>query len=363
MIPELPDIHPRFKLNGLHFNREDLKEVAYSFVKEGEDYETAIGDFLLEWVSESTDIEVSTSGSTGLPKVLRIEKRQMVHSALATASFFKLEPGNAALHCLPSNFIAGKMMLVRAMVHGLELDCIRPSSHPLESCDKTYDFAAMVPMQALHSLEKLEQIKQLIVGGAPVSLSLRMALQKLKARIYETFGMTETISHIAVKALNPQAFLNDQLRNDHFNALPGVHLSVDERNCLMVTAPEISSVPVQTNDVVHLISPQSFEWLGRVDHVVNSGGIKIFPEQVERKLAQLISLPFFVAGIPDETLGEKLVLLIEGQLDTLHLSEVLKQHTDLSVYERPREIYLLNRFEWTQNGKIRRKESLQKAAS
>ncbi len=361
MIPELSEIHPRFRLNGFHFTREDLKEVAYDLIKEGEAYKLAIGDFLMGWVSDIDTVDVSSSGSTGIAKALRIGKRQMIHSAMATAAFFGLEPGNSALHCLPSTYIAGKMMLVRAMVLGLELDFIQPSSRPLEVNNKSYDFGAMVPMQVMNSLEELGRIKQLIVGGAPVSPTLQNALKTNKSRIYETFGMTETITHIAVKSLNPMAAQNDQLKNEYFNALPGVHLSVDGRNCLIVTAPEISSVPVHSNDVVRLISPQSFEWLGRIDHVINSGGIKIFPEQVERKIAQYIPLPFFVAGIPDKKLGEKLVLLLEGDLDIRQLSEDIKQHADLSEYERPREVHLTERFQWTANGKIKRKESLKSA--
>src|SRR5690606_7015007 len=162
MLPVYAQVHQKFKLNGQHYSHETLKEVAYSLVKEGLPFEQAIGDFLLDWLSNKPTLEVKTSGSTGNPKVISLSKEAMVQSALATGRFFKLQPGNSALHCLPTQYIAGKMMLVRPMVRGLELDLVAPASLPIFDYQKSYDFCAMVPLQLGKSLPYLDNIKHLI---------------------------------------------------------------------------------------------------------------------------------------------------------------------------------------------------------
>ena len=282
MRPSFKNVHLRFRLNGLYFNREDLKEVAYSLVKEGVPYEQAIGDFLMDWLNEKDELEVQTSGTTGTPKIIKLKKHHMVNSAIATGDFFGISVGDKALHCLPSNFIAGKMMLIRALILGLEIDTVMPSSTPLKGLPyKEYDFSAMIPLQVKNSLNELARIKTLIIGGAAVSEPLMKDLQKLPVKAYETYGMTETITHVAAKSLNASS------KTDTFKGLPGVNFASDDRNCLLIDAKEVSDNKIQTNDIVEIVSKSEFKWLGRYDTIINSGGIKLIPEQIELKLQHL----------------------------------------------------------------------------
>ena len=202
MIPKFTAVHNKFKLNGRHYSFNDLKDVAYSFIKEGEVYQKEVGEFLLQWTDSSKTVTVKTSGSTGKPKSIKLSKQAMVHSAIATGDYFKLEPGNSALMCLPATFIAGKMMIVRAIILGLRLDLVAPNSKPLEFVKKKYMFSAMVPMQLQNSLKHLDKVRTLIVGGAKVSDDLLAKLQESSTTVYATYGMTETITHVAVKKLN-----------------------------------------------------------------------------------------------------------------------------------------------------------------
>lgn len=337
------NVHNHFKLNGFHLTKEDLCRIAYSFIKEGEDFEQSVGDFLLDWFDDKSYIDMYTSGTTGNPKSIRIDKNAMVQSAIATGDFFGLQPGNRVLHCLPANYVAGKMMFVRAFVLGLDMDFVPPSSHPLEHNDEKYDFAAMVPLQAKNSIDKLSNIKKIIIGGVKIHKSLEQELVKLPIEIYETYGMTETITHIAAKKVGVEAF----------TTLPNVTVSVNEHQCLEIIAKNIGIEKIVTNDIVKLISDTQFVWLGRFDNVINSGGIKIMPEQVESKLSTLIPRRYFVNGVLDETLGEKVVLYVEGlPMDIDHsVFDVLDK------YEKPKEIVFIPKFKETATGKIMREES------
>lgn len=389
MKPRYRNIHSRFKLNGITFDREGLKEVAYSLIKEGELFEKEIGDFMLYWLDDNPTLQVRTSGSTGKPKTIDLQKRQMVNSALATGEFFGLQPGDSALLCLPAAYIAGKMMLVRAIILGLELDYVPPSSKPLDGISKAYHFAAMVPLQLENSLQSLAQIRTLIVGGAPISQTVRIKLGTLQIKdlplpvgdgtghtsflteVFETYGMTETITHIAVKKLDVTssgAVVQDgsvvevRFSTPYFKALPGVFLSTDDRACLIIDAPKISEVSVITNDVVDLLSDTEFQWLGRYDNVINSGGVKLFPEQIEVKLASVIASRFFVAGFADEILGQKLVLVLEEDGAEVHSDETTLQEIQsldiLEKFEVPKVIYRVAKFQETESGKIQRQKIL-----
>lgn len=352
-------IHPNFKFNGNHYGFQDLLEQAYCFVKEGKEYEIDIGNFLLHWLDGSDVLRVNTSGSTGTPKIISLQKKHMINSALATGAFFNMQEGIRALHCLPTNFIAGKMMLVRAIVLGWELQCVPPSSRPLQGVGEYYDFAAMVPLQLENSLMSMDQVGTLIVGGAPLSATLKSKTATLVTKVYETYGMTETITHIAVKRVNAKNASGNKIgENLGFQALPHVSFSKDKRGCLVINAPDISDVEVVTNDLVHLLSDTEFEWLGRFDNVVNSGGIKLIPEQIESNLTKLFSSRFFVAGIADDVLGEKLVLVIEGMMDAAQLQKDINALTSLHKYEIPKEIYCIPHFMETGSGKVNRGETL-----
>lgn len=342
--PTYENVHNLFKLNGFHLDREDLCRVAYSFIKEGEDFEKPVGDFLLDWFDGKDFIEMETSGTTGAPKTISVKKQAMVDSALATGDFFELEPGNKALQCLPVKFVAGKMMLVRAMILGLDLEFVAPSSHPLNKNEIDFDFVAMVPLQAQNSIAELKKVKKMIVGGAAVNKTLEKQLLKLPTEVYETYGMTETITHIAARKLGEKAF----------TVLPYVTISYDDRNCLVIHAPRISDDVIITNDIVELVNENQFIFLGRMDNVINSGGIKLIPEQIEEKLAAKIQQRFFIASKPDNELGEKVVLVIEGEKYELDDSI----YESLDKYEKPKEVVFVSKFKDTVTGKILRKETM-----
>ncbi|MEC4048470.1 AMP-binding protein [Flavobacterium sp. SUN046] len=338
-------VNPHFKLNGFHLDREDLCRVAYSFIKEGEDFEKPVGDFILDWFDSKSYIEMQTSGTTGTPKIICVDKQAMVNSALATGDFFNLHAGNRALQCLPVKYVAGKMMLIRAIILGLDLDYVAPNSHPMEGLEDHYDFVAMVPMQAQNSLNELKNVKKLIVGGAKISASLEQDLLKLPTEVYETYGMTETITHIAAKRVGEKAF----------TVLPHVTISYDERNCLVIHAPKIiKEDAIVTNDLVELVNENQFVFLGRLDNVINSGGIKLMPEQIEAKLATYIKERFFITAKEDKELGEKVVLVIEGAEYELDKS----LFDTLDKYEKPKEVIFVPKFKETENGKVLRKDSL-----
>ncbi len=342
--PTYNKVHNQFKLNGFHFDRDDMLRVAYSYIKEGDEHEQPIGKFFLDWFDDNSFMYLQTSGTTGTPKTIKIDKQAMVYSALATGDYFDLSPSDKVLHCLPVKYIAGKMMFVRAFILGLDMEFVAPSSHPMLRNETKYDFVAMVPLQAQNSLKELVDVKKMIVGGVNMSVKLENQLAKLKTKVYETYGMTETITHIAAKLVGEKCF----------TVLPGVTISYDDKNCLVIHAPKISDEVIVTNDLVELVNENQFVFLGRFDNVINSGGIKLIPEQIENKLTNHITNRFFVAGIPDETLGEKLILVIEGEKQAI--DETI--FDELDKYQKPKAIVFVTKFKETDNGKVLRKESL-----
>ncbi len=337
-------VHPRFRLNGIFLDKESLLRVAYDFIKEGADFERATGAFLLDWFDDKPYVQMKTSGTTGTPKTMKLLKRHMVNSALATADFFEAGTNARALHCLSSQFVAGKMMLVRAIIVGWDIYLAAPSSVLLEKDERQYDFAALVPLQAEYSFERLSQIKKIILGGGKVSPALAARLQQLPIDIWETYAMTETVTHIAAKRVGDPAF----------TTLPDVSIGTDARGCLAIDAPKVTDGIVVTNDLVDIINDTHFVWLGRFDNVINSGGIKLYPEQIEEKLSHNIQPRYFVYGLPDDTLGERLVLVIEGESFTL--GEVVFEGLD--KYEKPKEVLFVTEFIETGSGKIQRAETL-----
>ena len=347
MTPSYNKVHNRFKLNGIHFSFEDLKEVAYSFIKEGELFEQEIGAFLSDWIDHNDFILVKTSGSTGEPKTITLQKQAMVNSAIATGDFFKLVPGDSALLCLPATYIAGKMMLVRAIVLGLEIESVQPTTNPVFNTEKQYDFCAMIPAQAEKAMQKLNNIKTLIVGGAQVSSRLKEQFQKVTTNVYETYGMTETITHIAVKQINGKV-------TSYFTTLPNIVISQNTKECLVIDAPQLTVDQIITNDVVKLHSKTTFEWLGRVDNVINSGGVKLFPEQIEAKLQSKMGSRFFISSEADPTFGEVVIMIIEADTDTLNPNVF----SDLNAIETPKQVYAISAFAETTSGKVNRTETL-----
>lgn len=341
-------IHPNFKLNGKSFSNEGAlcnyaKKVAL---------ETSL--FLEEWFNSETYVIVNTSGSTGKPKAIQLQKNFMINSAQATGAYFNLEATTKALLCLPISYIAGKMMLIRAVTLGWHLDIVESNSSPLQNIHTVYDFSAMVPLQVENSLSKLSLVDTLIVGGGAISDTLYQKLQKVSTTVFATYGMTETITHIAVQKVNKgKDGFKLPIQKAFFKALPDVDLFIDQRNCLVIKAPKVAKKTVFTNDVVQLISENEFEWLGRFDNIINSGGVKLNPEQIEKKLGQLITNRFFVSGIPDEKLGEKLILIVEGAANCISIDQI-KNISTLAKFEIPKKIYFLDQFIETSTGKIQR---------
>lgn len=345
-------IHNSFKLNGKSFESiEDLLIFSKNLSEE-------VAAFFKSWYDVNDYVIVQTSGSTGKPKPIRLKKKHMVNSAKATGAFFELPEKTSALLCMPVNYIAGKMMLVRALTLGWHIDIKRAEANPLKNVEKKYNFCAMVPMQLAASLKELDKIEKLIVGGGVVSNDLYKQIQNKSTKIYATYGMTETITHIAVKKLNHFS-LNKEV--SYYQVLPNVSIAIDKRNCLVINAPKVSKDTIITNDVVALKSEVNFEWLGRYDNVINSGGVKLHPEKIEEKLALIIPSRFFVTGIKDEKLGEKLVLIIEKEMNEDEkklLEKEISVASNLHKYEKPKQIFSVSKFVETETKKVQRSLTL-----
>lgn len=338
--------HPKFRLDGKAYSQDSLLVAAKKWQSSGDNEQKQLGMFMEEWLDGNDSLTLHTSGSTGTPKQLLVSKKSMQASAERTAAFFELSPGDTALLCLPTHYIAGKMMLVRALVIGLELDVI-PSKSLLDLKGKTYDFAALIPLQVNASFDLLGNLKKILIGGAPIPTELRKALAKKYPHCVETYGMTETLTHVATRFVCYPTV--------PFRAMPGIKINVDHDSCLQIMAPYISSSPICTNDVVELLDNQSFILIGRRDFVINSGGRKIFPEQLEEKLSVQLRIPFFFTGIPDVELGEKLVLVVEGGIKEKQLG--LKTATKLLGADKhlvPKDVLCLDTFVLTRTGKLNR---------
>ncbi len=350
-------LHSSFRFNKKEFTEVTLTTYAESLIKQGELYEVAIGRFFLKWLDNSRYITVYTSGSTGEPKAIKIDKKHMINSAKATGKFFNTLEGANVLLCLSADYIAGKMMLVRAMVLGWKLDAIPPQSNPLTMVLKYYDFCAMVPMQLENSIEYLHLVKKMIVGGGAISEHLANLVREAKTKVYETYGMTETVSHIAVRRINSK---KRTFEESYFKALPQIGLSVDYRNCLVIKALSVAKEEVTTNDVIELFSNKKFRWKGRIDNIINSGGVKLNPEEIERKLQVVIRNRFIVSWIPNNSLGQQLVILVEDplkKLTILGIEDKIKLLDSLKRYEIPKKVFILEKFKETATGKIHRERN------
>lgn len=309
-------------------------------------------DFLEEWNSDSSFVPSKTSGSTGTPKEIQLPKTSMKMSAQMTGKFFGLKPGNTALLCMPVNFIAGKMMIVRAMELKLKLYCVEPKSKIDLNFAEALDFVPMTPMQVENSFDDLSKIRILLIGAAPLSEPLRKRLLEIPTQSFESYGMTETITHIGLKKIS----------EEFFSILKGIEIRQDERECLIIQTPYFEE-EIITNDIIEIKDKNQFKWLGRADNVINSGGIKLFPEQIEKKLKPFIETEFIISSLPDETLGQKLILIVEGQKnDYSELLEMLPPST-LEKFEKPKAIYFLDKFPRTESGKLQREKIREKIIS
>lgn len=309
--------------------------------------------FLADWFDDSEEMTVQTSGSTGEPKRITVRKSQMMNSACATCYQLRLAPGDRSLLCMSLQFIAGKMMVVRALVAGLDLHLVLPSGYPLKDTNVVFRFAAMVPMQIFNSLqvalerERLKQIGVLLIGGSAVDPKLEATLKTFPNPVYASYGMAETLSHIALRRINgPEA-------SEYYTPLPSVQVFLSEDHCLIVDAPLVSDQRLYTTDRAELRGDGSFRILGRIDNVINTGGIKVQIELLEAFLSDHIDLPFAISSLPDEKFGEIIVLAVEGILDDALLTQTLHAE-NLPAHQFPKQFLSLDRLPRTESGKINR---------
>jgi o-succinylbenzoate---CoA ligase len=349
---------------GNFYNEADLKDFCREQLGENQDkiasWEKSIYIFIQEWLDKKDYIKVFTSGSTGERKEFRLRKEYMINSALKTGRYLNLKKGESALLCLSADYIAGKMMLVRSFVFGLNLFALNPSSKPLVELIKQPDFTALVPLQLSEILQDiqqkqiLERIRNVIIGGGRLDHQLKAELQSMPNNIYESYGMTETSSHIALRKINGKDC------QKYFQLMEGITISQDQRSCLQIEAQDLADDIIVTNDLVEIINHHEFDLLGRFDNLINSGGIKHIPELIEKKLFNLIPDPFIIASEANKSLGEMLILIIESKSKSLEeqslIFDLLK--SVLNKFEMPRKIYFTSPFSFTETGKINRKKVL-----
>lgn len=326
---------PGLILNDKLFSIEDLKEYALD-MKEREipAWEKDIFKFILDFLDDKDYIVQESSGTTGTPKTFRLSKYAMIESARLTVNFLGLKFAQKALLCLSVGYIAGKMMVVRALVAGLNLFWEEPSSMPSLARYGKVQFCSMVPLQVFNSFSNYEFFKNieiLLVGGAEIRTELKAMFRDFPNMTYETYGMAETCSHIALRKISGEN------PDKYFKTLPGITLDLDNRNCLIVNAPFLEG-PVVTNDVVELIDKEHFVWKARYDNLINTGGIKIKPEELEAEISKVLEVDFSIIGLPDKKLGQKIVLVVESDtpINEKDLFGILTE--TLEPHQVPKEI-------------------------
>ncbi len=313
--------------------------------------------FLLDWMSQDKTITLSTSGTTGMAQSNVLLKSAMVTSAENTLQYFNLKKGDSVLLCLSTVYIAGMMMVVRAITGGLNLILMPPERNPWQYVEQQIDFAAVVPMQLQELLENKEyqkMVNKVLVGGVPLNQQLINMIGNANVDIYQSFGMTETLSHVAIRQLK------HEIGKTPYTAMKGVNFSQDENGCLIIQADYLKEI-IHTKDIVEMKDNHTFLWVGRADNIINSGGVKLYPEKIENKLSTLISEPFFIAGLPDKTLSQKVALFIETKNPDTINKDALKQQFvhQLHRYEIPKELIILPEFQRTKTGKVKRKKTIE----
>jgi len=319
------------------------------------DWKVKIYQFIMEWLDEKEYIIQNSSGTTGHSKEIRLSKKSMTHSAENSCNYFNIQFGHTAAHCLPVDYIAGKMMVVRAFVGGLNLLMAEPTSMPDLSNFGKIDFCAMVPLQvynSLNSVETLRNIKKLIIGGAEIRPELEVVLRDMPNEVYATYGMAETCSHVAIRRLSGPCY------ERNYTALPGVEFSIDNRNCLIIKADYLDG-DIITNDVADLIDSRTFRWIGRYDNLINSGGVKIVPEEIEALISKNTGLDCAVIGVADPQLGQKVVLFIEKGRSEMTSDEVrLLLKDELPKNLQPKEIVMMDQLPRNSSFKVDRQKLL-----
>lgn len=320
-----------------------------------------LDEFVSDWQSDSPTLLVHTSGSTGKPKPMLVEKRRMEASARITCGFLGLRPGDTALLCMPLDFIAGKMVVVRSLVWGLRLVAVEPSGHPLKGLTESPTFAAMVPMQVYNSLKVEEErrllrdIKHLIIGGGAVNSDMAEELRGFPNAVWSTYGMTETLSHIALRRLSGAE------ASEWYEPFDGVGVTTSADGCLVIDAPAVCAQPLVTNDIAE-IAPDGrrFRIRGRRDNVVCSGGLKLQIEEMEARLQPHLNVPYMISKRPDDKFGEAVVLLAVTD-DMESVCEVCRKH--MPRYEQPRYFLAVSELPMTPTGKPARAEAMKLCAA
>ena len=353
-------------LNGREFTYAAIQEYPAQLRVPVNGYETKVLDFVRQWLTGTQEFGLTTSGSTGTPQPIALRRRQLEASARRTADFFDLGPGDRALVCLNCEYIGGLMMLVRGLERNMHLTIVEPQGNPLDmvAANAEFDFAAFVPLQlrallAAGQAPRLNTMKAILVGGATVDATLAAAIQELRAPVYHTYGMTETCSHVALRRLNgPDA-------TTAYRVLPGIAAGQDERGCLTLRGDVTDDQLVVTNDQVQLLDAHTFEWLGRADFVINTGGVKVPAEKVELVLDVALaeigeSRRCFVAGQPDARLGQAVTAFIEGSALSVETENQLQAMlaARLGRYEQPKQLSYVPTFQATANGKLDRAATL-----
>jgi o-succinylbenzoate---CoA ligase len=314
-------------------------------------WEQKILHFILRFLDPSDSIVQESSGTTGKPKKIDLSKDSMIRSALQTIRKFGLGKDHTALLCLSTDYIAGKMMIVRALISGMDLIWIEPSACPAVPVKRSIDLCAMVPLQVYNLIGKgssFSGIKNLLIGGSEISPELESKLKTVSSHIYETFGMAETCSHIALRRINSRN------ATPWFRTMPGIKISADRRSCLVIEAPFLPD-KVVTNDMVDILRNNRFLWKGRIDNLINSGGIKIHPEHLEKRIAEILGHESYVVGIPDNKLGQKLVMVTTHPWSSVERAAILDALRDqLPSYHIPAEIMVLCSFPRNRSQKIDR---------
>ncbi len=343
-------------LEHLYINGEVINADTLSSWRVGKSGITSeLADFLKEWFSPESTVTLHTSGSTGKPKLIHASKEAMRASAKLSCEVFNIKIGSEVLLCLPLRYIAGKMMVVRALVSGAQLVLQEPCSTPLENLSKPVDFAPLVPMQAATTLqrangkEQLERAKCILLGGGFINASLEEELQHINSCIYASYGMTETLSHIALRHVNGPE------RSEWYTPLRGIHICLTPEGTLSISAPHLGITQLSTNDIAEISPDGRFRICGRKDAVINSGGIKIQAEEVEQSLSSATHLSLLVVPVPDAVLGQCVALLWEGPI-----SAEAKLHEAISAlpsYHRPRIIRHVDALPRTATGKLSRSDA------
>lgn len=324
-------------------------------INRNEAWQNSIYSFVNDWLDESVnEFSIHTSGSTSTPKKLAHSRFQIQASAERTNTFFQIHQNAVLFLALPVSAVGGRMMLARAQLAGCKIYCVEPSSTPLKKRTDLIDFAAFTPMQCFEILKNETQkevfslIRNVIIGGGKISEELLVLLRKQPNTIYETFGMTETVSHIALRKIAPQM-------ETEFTCLPEISISVDKDSLLQVQLPNEDLL--QTNDIVKPNGNNRFTWISRADDVINTGGIKVFANEIEAKLKPHITSSFFVTHLPDEKFGQKVILVVENNETSDNVFSDLFSEV-LSLFEKPKAILRSSSFIYSEMGKLMRQASL-----